>query len=115
MADILAARRMAPGHLGRAVRQPITVAGLVLVVLLLGLGVLAPVIAGDPLAQGPDALAGPGARHWLGTDEFGRDLFARVLYGLRQDAVVAGLAVPAAAALGTALGLLSGLANWLDV
>lgn len=108
-------RRTPAGHLRRALRQPMTVAGLVTTAILLGAGALAPLLAGDPLAQGPDALAGPSAAHWLGTDEFGRDLFARVLHGLRQDAVVACVAVPLAAVLGTALGLVSGLSGWLDV
>ncbi|NUT91835.1 MAG: ABC transporter permease [Saccharothrix sp.] len=92
-----------------------TVAGLVTTALLLGTGVLAPLLAGDPLAQGPEALRGPSATHWLGTDEFGRDLLARVLHGLRQDVLVACVAVPVAALLGTALGLVSGLSPGLDV
>ncbi|WP_436499738.1 ABC transporter permease [Actinokineospora sp. HUAS TT18] len=116
MAVTFAVPRAGSGHLARALRQPMTIAGLILTALLLGAGLLAPLLtAHDPLAQGPDALTGPSAAHLLGTDEFGRDLFSRTLFGLRQDAVVAGVAVPLAALIGVTLGLLSGLTGWLDV
>jgi peptide/nickel transport system permease protein len=112
-ATVLAAPRI-PGRL-RTLLRPGLIAGLVIVVLLLLAGVLAPLLAPySPTAQGPDALAGPSAAHMLGTDEFGRDLFSRVLYGLRQDVFAALVAVPAGAVLGVLLGLASGVTRWLD-
>ncbi|MFD4656461.1 ABC transporter permease [Kitasatospora sp. NPDC058444] len=83
--------------------------GALLVLLVVLLGLLGPLLAADPYRQGPDALAGPSAAHLLGTDEVGRDLLARALAGIRTDLLVCLLAVPAAAVLGTALGLLGGL------
>ncbi|HEY7696861.1 MAG TPA: ABC transporter permease [Vicinamibacteria bacterium] len=53
-------------------------------------------------------LAGPSASHWLGTDNFGRDLWARVAFGARISLTIALTSVAAALALGTAVGLASG-------
>src|SRR5262245_14600971 len=67
--------------------------------LLLGVMVLvaffAPLLAGDPLFMAPsDRLAPPGGRYLLGTDSFGRDLYARTIYGSRVSLIV-GFAVAA--------------------
>jgi peptide/nickel transport system permease protein len=98
-----------------AFRYPETLAGLVIVLLLLTAGILAPWLAPYGAdAQSSDSFAGPGAAHLLGTDEFGRDVFSRVLFGIRQDVVVVGLAVPLGAALGCILGLACGLHRFLD-
>lgn len=109
-----ATRRASPRRT-RALRFPETVAGLVIVVALFGLGILAPWIAPHGVdAQSSNAFAGVSGDHLLGTDEFGRDVFTRVLYGIRQDVVVACIAVPLGAVVGTALGLLCGLHRILD-
>lgn len=105
-----AASRPPRSRWARALRFPETAAGLTIAVVLFALGVLAPWIAPHGVdAQSSDGFAGVSASHLLGTDEFGRDVFTRVLYGIRQDVIVAGLAVPIGAVLGTALGLLCGL------
>ena len=53
-------------------------------------------------------LQGPSAEHWLGTDEFGRDLFSRIICGTRISLTVAFSAVGIAAILGSIVGLLAG-------
>ena len=53
-------------------------------------------------------LQGPSAQHWLGTDEFGRDLFSRILCGTRISLSVAFSAVTIAAILGSIVGLVAG-------
>ncbi|MGW4533441.1 ABC transporter permease [Nocardia sp. NPDC004340] len=59
-----------------------------------------------PLEQIPGAnLLGPSGEHWLGTDHLNRDVFTRLLYGIRVDLLIAFLAVPAGAALGSVIGL----------
>jgi peptide/nickel transport system permease protein len=60
-------------------------------------------------------LSGPSARHWLGTDHFGRDLFSRVLVGARATLYVGFIAVGIALSLGSLLGALAGWwGGWLD-
>ena len=56
-------------------------------------------------------LTGPSGAHWLGTDEFGRDIFTRVLMGGREALVVTGIATPIAVLWGAMLGILLGLAG----
>ncbi|MGW3584136.1 ABC transporter permease [Streptomyces rubiginosohelvolus] len=76
--------------------------GLVLVGVVVLAGLLAPVLAGhgptDQSGQSLAALGTPG--HPLGTDDLGRDLLSRVLYGIRADLGIIAVAVPLGAALG---------------
>src|SRR5216117_453724 len=66
--------------LSRLVRRRATVVGLVLLAVTTLVGVLAPVIAGDPLRMEVSArLTAPGAAHWFGTDDVGRDVWSRVV------------------------------------
>ncbi len=59
--------------------------------------------------------ASPSTAHWFGTDQIGRDVFARVITGVRVVLVVAFLATVLGTVLGTALGLLTGyLRGWVD-
>ncbi len=80
-----------------------------LVALLAALAILAPIAAPyDPLAQSVLArLKGPSAAHWLGTDQFGRDLLSRIIHGLRASLGISAAAVLAALLLGGTLGLLA--------
>ena len=82
--------------------------GLLLVLVLVAL--LAPWIAlHDPIATDPsNALLGPSGAHPLGTDELGRDLFARVIWGSRVSLPVAFVAVAVGLLLGGAIGLAAG-------
>jgi peptide/nickel transport system permease protein len=63
----------------------------------------------DPIASNfRGRLLPPGMEHWFGTDHFGRDLFARVLYGARISFLIGGSVVVFNAVLGTAIGALAG-------
>ncbi|MGI0520560.1 ABC transporter permease [Microbacterium maritypicum] len=74
--------------------------------------VLAPIIAPyDPSAQSPDRFAGPSAAHLFGTDELGRDLFSRVLYGGQLTIFIAGGATLVAMVLGIAWGMAAAFAR----
>lgn len=70
----------------------------------------------SPLAQNPDqGLLPPSAQHLLGTDQLGRDVWARLLYGARIDLQVGVIAVLLAFLLGTAIGCVAGyLGGWVD-
>jgi ABC-type dipeptide/oligopeptide/nickel transport system permease subunit len=72
--------------------------------------VLAPVIAPDPPLRQDErnVFAGPSSAHLLGTDNFGRDIFSRLLYGGRTALVVGALSVLLALAVGTVLGVIAG-------
>ncbi|MFZ6991994.1 ABC transporter permease [Curtobacterium sp. RRHDQ66] len=91
--------------------------GLGLIALHLVLAVLAPVIGvHDPVAtDSTNVLAGPEWTHWLGTDQYGRDILSRTLNGGRYALLVTFLATTIAVAVGTFLGAVTAYAdNWFD-
>lgn len=95
--------------------SPMATAGLLIVAVILLAGILAPLLAPyAPNAQSDSALTLPSSAHLLGTDELGRDVLSRILYGIQQDALAIFVAVPVGALAGIGLGLLCGLARWLD-
>jgi peptide/nickel transport system permease protein len=77
------------------------------VAVLVALALLAPLVAPyDPLAQNVLArLKGPSAAHWLGTDQFGRDILSRILHGMRASLGISAAAVFTALLAGGALGI----------
>ncbi len=92
--------------------------GLGVLVVFATCGVLAPWIAPyDPYVSDlENSLKPPSSRHWLGTDELGRDLLSRILYGARLSMVIGTIAVAIGVVLGVPLGLLSGyLGGWFDL
>lgn len=62
----------------------------------------------DPYIQGPDPLQGPSSTHWLGTDNLGRDVFARLLYGMRVSLLYGLLFWLGAFAIGILIGSIQG-------
>ena len=90
-------------------RDPGAVIGLVIVLLLMLLAALAPLLAGDPLAQNlSDRLLPPSSAHLFGTDQLGRDVLDRVLWGSRISLAIGFLVVALSLVVGTAVGLLAG-------
>lgn len=80
-----------------------------IVLAIVALAVLAPIIAPyDPNAINPEFSAAPSAKHLLGTDAIGRDMFSRLLYGTRVSLLVGALSTLLATAIGTVLGLVAG-------
>ncbi len=91
--------------------------GLVIVGALLGAAVLAPWLAPhDPGKQSlVEKRARPGGKYLLGADEFGRDIFSRVIYGTRVALLVGTVSMAIALVLGLALGSVAGfVGGWLD-
>ena len=94
----------------RMVKIPTLVIGGFITLSLILLAVLAPVLAThDPSAQNLlNGLQPPSADHWLGTDQLGRDVYSRILFGAQTDLRIAGIAVIAPFIIGVTIGLLSG-------
>jgi peptide/nickel transport system permease protein len=101
----------------RISRNPMGAFGLTVVLVMAFLAILAPVIAPySPTAQHPGMeLKPPGSDFWLGSDDLGRDLLSRILYGARVSFVVGIVATALGAAIGVSTGLLSGyVGGWVD-
>lgn len=91
--------------------------GFAITVLLVILALTAPWISRyDPTAQNlPSRLAGPSPAHWMGTDQLGRDIFSRVLFGARVSLLVSVCVVFGAGIVGLTIGALAGYyGGWLD-
>lgn len=102
------AAAMAPNRRPR--RSALLYVGLGLIGLVVLAAVLAPVLAShDPTAITGQALERPSARHWLGTDVPGRDIFAQLVYGARSALLVAVVAATLAMAGAVLLGVLPAL------
>jgi peptide/nickel transport system permease protein len=98
-------------------RNPVAMAGLILAILLFVVALAAPLLAThDPGAQDlANRLAKPSAAHWFGTDELGRDVYSRVLYGARITLGMVVAVVVVVAPLGLAVGCMAGyFGGWAD-
>jgi peptide/nickel transport system permease protein len=101
----------------RLKRNRLAMAGLSVVLLLFAISIFAPFIA--PYHPNEinawHVLSPPSWQHWLGTDELGRDLFSRVLFGARISLKVGFVAIGIAVLLGSLVGLLAGYyGGWVD-
>ncbi len=94
-------------------RNPLTMAGLLVVVLLILMALFAPLLATyDPGAQDlANRLQKPSAEHWLGTDELGRDVWSRLVYGGRITLGMVVAVVLMVAPVGLAVGCIAGYAG----
>ncbi|WP_433273083.1 ABC transporter permease [Pseudonocardia xinjiangensis] len=105
------ARRTARRGLGHLVRtQPLGAVAMVLIALFVLAAMLAPVLAPfDPVAQQREFFQQPpSAQFLMGTDDLGRDIFSRVLYGARTSLLVSVATLAAGGTLGIAIGVASG-------
>lgn len=108
-------RRRRPG--ARLVRHPMLAAGLGVLVTFVALALLAPWVAPhDPIVQDPAArLLPPSPAYPFGTDNFGRDVLSRVIWGARIDLQIAVLGVVFPFAIGTVVGTVAGFfGGWVD-
>jgi peptide/nickel transport system permease protein len=94
----------------RVVRSTNLVVGAAILIVVIGSAVFASQIAPySPIDQAfSDQLRSPSPAHWFGTDEFGRDIFSRVVYGARIALVIGTLADGIAVLLGVLLGVVAG-------
>jgi peptide/nickel transport system permease protein len=98
-------------------RRPAAVAGLGVVVLFVAVAAFGPwLVPYDPIATSWTAIRkAPSVAHWMGTDENGRDVLARVVTGARASLLAGVVAVAIAGGVGVPLGLIAGFARgWAD-
>jgi peptide/nickel transport system permease protein len=96
--------------LRRLLKRKAAVGGLVVIAAFVLLALFAPfVVPYDPIATSWSAVRkAPSAAHWFGTDDLGRDILARVIYGARASLMAGAISVAIALSIGIPLGLLSG-------
>ena len=124
MSEAPASRRQAVlGNVYRGflaiVSNPAALAGLFIVAVLILMAIFAPFLARgiSPIEQNlASRLAPPSTGNWFGTDELGRDIYARTLYGARVTLTIVMLVSVVVAPVGLAVGTLAGyLGGWIDV
>lgn len=98
-------------------RNPLAVIGILILLILVLAAIFAPLIAPhSPMGQNLSArLLPPSAEYWMGTDELGRDIFSRIIYGARITLVIVTLVAVISAPLGLLIGAISGyFGGWTD-
>jgi peptide/nickel transport system permease protein len=90
-------------------RNRLAVVGTIILIVLALIAIFGPFLVADPRAQDvPNRFAHPSRDHWFGTDELGRDIFARTVNGARISLASALAAVSVALCIGTTIGLIAG-------
>jgi peptide/nickel transport system permease protein len=122
--DLSAPAAPVPGVLGgwreRLRQNPLLLAGGTICVLILLTAIFAPLLAPFPSDAGAathpfSVLKPPSAEHWFGTDQVGRDVLSRVIYGARISPVIAFFVLLIACLIGIPLGIAAGFfGGWLD-
>jgi peptide/nickel transport system permease protein len=97
-------------------RYPLAALGAVLLIAIVLMAILAPLMGTiDPTALNPsNRLKPPTAQNWLGTDQFGRDVWSRLVYGARVSLIVGSLVALFSVGLGLIIGMVAGYIRWLD-
>ncbi|OAS85179.1 MULTISPECIES: nickel transporter permease [Metabacillus] len=98
-------------------KNKLAVVGLGIVIFFIILAAIAPLIApyGFKEQELSNRLLAPSGEHWFGTDDFGRDIFSRIVYGARISIWVGFFSVLASAVIGTILGIVAGYyGKWVD-
>lgn len=109
--DLLLSSLVITSLLSRTIRQqPLALIGIALLTLFVGIALFAPLLAPySPTAIDlSHRLMAPGHTHWFGTDELGRDIFSRTLYGARLSLLVSSSVVACSLSLGLVFGGLAG-------
>jgi len=103
--------------LSKILKSKTSFIGLMIIILLVVVAVLAPYLAPyDPYKQDIiNRFGAPSAEHWLGTDQLGRDILSRIIYGARISIKIGVIAVGIAFVVGTLLGGIAGyIGRWVD-
>jgi peptide/nickel transport system permease protein len=97
-------------------RYPLAALGAVLLAVIVLSALAAPLLGTvDPTALSPaNRLRPPTANNWLGTDQFGRDLWSRLVYGARVSLIVGASVATLSIVVGLVIGMVAGYIRWLD-
>lgn len=108
--DLLKPRRQRKGFVGFLINNPTIAFGAGLLLVMLFIAVFAPWLGTvDPTELNPrNRNLEPSAKHWFGTDAFGRDIYSRVMYGARVSLTIGFAVAFLASAIGLVIGLISG-------
>ncbi|BAJ74870.1 ABC-type dipeptide/oligopeptide/nickel transport systems, permease components [Microbacterium testaceum StLB037] len=113
--EAAAARTVRPRLWRRLLHRPIAVVALILLLVMAGAALLAPVLAGDPNAfVAVERLRPPSATHIFGTDNLGRDVYSRTVFGAQASLTVGVVTAAITTAIGVVLGILAGMFRWFD-
>lgn len=116
LADVAPARSLAADAWRRFRRNKLAMAGLFIVVFLTLVGIFGPLLVGDPATQGIALNEHPTSLHPFGTDYLGRDVFVRVIYGIRLSLFIGVLATVVETLIGIFVGAVAGwFRGWTDL
>ncbi|ERN51992.1 ABC transporter permease [Alkalihalophilus pseudofirmus] len=99
-------------------KNKLAIVGLIIITSFILIAIFAPLLTSSSYSETNPAnrLQGPSMEHWFGTDDFGRDIFTRIVYGARLSLQVGFFAVTGALIFGTTLGLIAGYyGRWIDM
>lgn len=99
-------------------RHKMAMAGLIILIFFIGVAIFAPLLTSYDYKEQvlADRLKPPSSEHWFGTDDLGRDVFTRVVYGARISLWVGFASVIGSIVVGTFLGIIAGYyGKWLDM
>ncbi|WP_280771281.1 ABC transporter permease [Salipaludibacillus daqingensis] len=99
-------------------KNKLAMVGIFIIIFFIIVALIAPLLtpyAFNTISAG-DRLSSPSAAHWFGTDDLGRDIFTRIVYGARISLMVGFFAVTGALVFGTFLGIIAGFfGRWIDM
>jgi peptide/nickel transport system permease protein len=103
--------------LSTVTHYPLAALAFAVLIIIVGVALAAPWIAPfDPLKMSPiDRMKPPSAAHLFGTDQYGRDIFSRVIHGGRVSLLIAVSVAVVSTVIGFAIGTVSGLFRWADL
>jgi peptide/nickel transport system permease protein len=115
LADVAPQRSLAADAWRRFRRNKLALFGLGLVLVLILLAVFGPLFVASPTYTNPTNFDSPSGAHWLGTDDVGRDVLARIVYGIRLSLFIGFVATMAETFIGIVIGALAGwFRGWID-
>ncbi len=111
LGDVGPSRSLAADAWRRFKKNRLAMMGLVIVVFLVVVGLIGPFLVQSPTAQEPYGPEAPTNQHWLGLDPLGRDVMARIVYGIRLSLFIGFLATAVETLIGIVVGAVAGWAK----